>query len=206
MGNDSKFFSIHLGRKENGKSEFGVFVDRKKRKWCRGICTDQNITNSKIVKEWDVNWNAFNDVRGFEYFKRCGDMKEHYDKLTFLINPNHKKKKNKYKFDFYVNNTGNEKYSLIYIYSTHQGKMVFKDELVKPGNSERFSCYDLDHPIKNKTTTEEKKNKFFSNENEIFMIMIAQIKKGTEKSDRNNKDNVYYCTAVDIYHVVIAYL
>ena len=123
----------YIGQKVYNFPKLGIFANEDNNNgWCRQIKSDPKTKKSEIIQDWkDKEYQMFeNKLSGLKK-ENCKTIVEHSDTVVFTRNNNNNDNCN---FGFYIDNTQQEKrYSVMYIYSEREKKMIFDGFAVKPG-------------------------------------------------------------------------
>ena len=134
--------STYLGQLNDKSPEFGICVEDGN--WCSQISTDKEKRVDEIVTSFKRRWEVFEGQIWYDRLRHCENVKEHYDTVTFKVNP--QARDEEYKFAFYVDNKRNERYyGLLSVYSMQDKSMAFPSYAVHPKRLQllkRFSDED----------------------------------------------------------------
>ena len=121
----------YIGQKFNNFPALEIFANEDK--WCSQIKSDPKTKRSEIIPEWkDKDYQMFeNKLPGLNK-ENCKTIIEHSDTVIFTRKNNNNDNCN---FGFYIDNTQQQEkmYSVMYIYSEREKKMIFNGFGVKPG-------------------------------------------------------------------------
>lgn len=138
--------SVRLGQTEPGVPEIGLGVSDTS---CLGISSIRTRRDTRVVTSWAQELEIFKDTLCASALRDLKDVTEHFETVTISRRSNDKAAAADYKnipFGFFVDNrydTGGE-YSLMYIYSIQDERMVFDGFATSPGNFSDLVRYETE--------------------------------------------------------------